>query len=112
MVQLTYKHRILLGFPVANHKSSTKRARSAIVKRDHNSQYLGSVRTSIKRFRFALEALKAGTEKDIKKVEALLSKAQELLMKASSKGIVHKKAASRKISRLAQATKSVTGTKK
>jgi small subunit ribosomal protein S20 len=112
MVQLTYKHRILLGFPVANHKSATKRARSAIVKRDHNSQYLASVRTSVKRFRFALEALKAGTEKDIKKVETLLSKAQEMLMKASSKGIVHKKAASRKVSRLALATKSVTGTKK
>lgn len=97
---------------MANHKSATKRARAAIVKRDRNSQYLASVKTAVKRFRFALEGLKAGTEKDIKKVESLLSKAQEMLMKASSKGVVHKKAANRKISRLAQAKKSVAGAKK
>ncbi len=96
---------------MANHKSSTKRARAALVKRDNNSQYLGSVKTAVKRFRFALEALKAGTEKDIKKVETLLAKAQEMLMKASSKGVVHKKAASRKVSRLAHAKKSVTDSK-
>ena len=96
---------------MANHKSSTKRARAALVKRDNNSQYLGSVKTAVKRFRFALEALKAGTEKDIAKVETLLSKAQEMLMKASSKGVVHKKAASRKVSRLAHAKKSVTDSK-
>ncbi len=97
---------------MANHKSSTKRARAALVKRDNNSQYLGSVKTAVKRFRFALEALKAGTEKDIAKVETLLSKAQEMLMKASSKGVVHKKAASRKVSRLAHAKKTVTDSKK
>jgi small subunit ribosomal protein S20 len=97
---------------VANHKSSTKRARADIVKRDHNSQYLSSVRTAIKRFRVSLDALKAGTEKDVKTVEALLSKAQEMLMKASSKGVVPKKTASRKVSRLALAKKSVVGVKK
>jgi ribosomal protein S20 len=32
-------------------------------------------------------------------------------MKASSKGVVHKKAASRKVSRLAHAKKAVTGKK-
>ena len=100
-----------MGFPVANHKSATKRARSALVKRDRNSQYLASVRTAVKRFRFALEGLKAGTEKDIKKVEGALSKAQELLMKAASKGVVHKKAASRKVSRMTQAKKAVTDKK-
>ena len=102
----------LLGFSVANHKSSTKRARAAIGKRDRNSQYLAGVKTAVKRLRFAIAGLKAGTDKDVKKVEALLSKAQELLMKAASKGVVHKKAASRKVSRLTQATKAVTGAKK
>ena len=97
---------------MANHKSSTKRARSDRVKRDRNSQYLTSVRTAVKRFRFALAALKAGTEKDIAKVDALLSKAQEMLMKAGSKGVMHKKAASRRVSRLALSKKSAVGTNK
>ena len=100
-----------MGLPVANHKSSTKRARSSAVKRDRNSQYLSSIRTAVKRYRFALEALKSGTEKDAKKVEGLFVNAQEMLMKAASKGIIHKKNASRRVSRLAQATKTVTGTK-
>lgn len=97
---------------MANHKSATKRARSALVKRDRNTQYLASVKTTVKRLRFAIAGLKAGTDKDVKKVEALLSKAQEMLMKAASKGVMHKKSASRKVSRLTQATKAAAGTKK
>jgi small subunit ribosomal protein S20 len=97
---------------VANHKSSTKRARAALVKRDRNSQYLASVKTTVKRLRFAIAGLKAGTDKDAQKVEALLRKAQEMLMKAASRGVIHKKAASRKVSRLTQATKDVTGRSK
>ena len=97
---------------MANHKSSTKRARSSAVKRDHNSQYLSSIRTAIKRCRFAIEALKAGTEKDAKKVQDLFATAQEMLHKGASKGIIHRKNASRRVSRLAHATKTVLGTKK
>ncbi len=97
---------------MASHKSAIKRARAAVVKRDRNSQYLSSVKTTVKRLRFAIAGLKAGTDKDIKKVEALLSKAQEMLMKAASRGVMHKKAASRKVSRLTLATKEVTGQKK
>jgi small subunit ribosomal protein S20 len=97
---------------VASHKSAIKRARAAVVKRDRNSQYLSSVKTTVKRLRFAIAGLKAGTDKDIKKVEALLSKAQEMLMKAASRGVMHKKAASRKVSRLTLATKEVTGQRK
>jgi small subunit ribosomal protein S20 len=97
---------------VANHKSATKRARAALGKRDRNSQYLSSVKTTVKRLRFAIAGLKAGTDKDAQKVEALLRKAQEMLMKAASRGVMHKKAASRKVSRLTQATKDVTGRSK
>lgn len=97
---------------MANHKSSTKRARSSAVKRDRNSQYLSSIRTAIKRCRFAIEALKAGTEKDAKKVEALLATAQEMLHKGASKGVIHRKNASRRVGRLANATKTALGTKK
>ncbi|MEI6833391.1 MAG: 30S ribosomal protein S20 [bacterium] len=97
---------------MANHKSATKRARAALVKRDRNSQYLSSVKTTVKRLRFAIAGLKAGTDKDAQKVEALLRKAQEMLMKAASRGVMHKKAASRKVSRLTQATKDATGRSK
>lgn len=97
---------------MANHKSATKRARAALVKRDRNSQYLASVKTTVKRLRFAIAGLKAGTDKDAQKVEALLRKAQEMLMKAASRGVMHKKAASRKVSRLTQATKDATGRSK
>ena len=111
MIQLFHNLSNFLGLPVADHKSSIKRARSSAVKRDHNSQYLSSIRTAIKRYRFALEGLKSGTEKDVKKVESLFVFAQEMLMKAASKGIIHKKNASRRVSRLAHATKAVTGAK-
>ncbi len=97
---------------MANHKSSTKRARSSAVKRDHNSQYLSAIRTAIKRCRFAIDALKAGTEKDANKVTDLFAKAQEMLHKGASKGILHRKNASRRVSRLAHATKTATGNKK
>lgn len=97
-----------LGYSVANHKSSVKRARSSEVKRSRNSNYLASIRTAVKRCKFAVQALKAGTEKDIKKVEALFASAQEMLHKGASKGILHRKNASRRVSRLAHAVKTAT----
>ncbi|NBQ53451.1 MAG: 30S ribosomal protein S20, partial [Proteobacteria bacterium] len=39
---------------MANHKSSEKRARSTEKKRQRNSNYLSSVRTAVKKYRFAL----------------------------------------------------------
>ena len=97
---------------MANHKSSVKRARSSATKRDANSQYLSSIRKAVKRCRFAIEALKAGTEKDAKKVQDLFSKAQEMLQKGASKGLIHRKNASRRVSRLCIATKTAMGTNK
>lgn len=82
------------------------------MKREANSQYLSAIRTAIKRCRFAIEALKAGTDKDPKKVEELFAKAQEMLHKGASKGILHRKNASRRVSRLCLATKGALGTKK
>lgn len=94
---------------MANHKSCEKRARSSNVKHDRNTQYLSSIRTAVKRCKFAIEAVKAGTEKDLTKVQGLFAKAQEMLHKGASKGIIHRKNASRRVSRLALATKAVTG---
>lgn len=92
---------------MANHKSSEKRARSSLVKKERNSNYLSSIRTAVKRAKFAIEQLKAGTEKDPTKAQALLGKAQEMLQKGASKGVIHKKNAGRRVSRLALSIKSV-----
>lgn len=96
---------------MAYHKSSVKRARSSAVKRDRNSQYLSAIRTAVKRVRFAIEAVKSGTDKDTAKLQSLFSKAQEMLHKGATKGVIHRKNASRRVSRLAVATKAVLGAK-
>lgn len=91
---------------MANHKSSEKRARSSERKRQRNNQYLSSVRTAVKKYRFALNGLTAGTGEDAKKVLDLLNKAQSALAKAAAKGLLHKNNASRSIARLTKAFKS------
>lgn len=98
---------------MANHKSSEKRARSDRKKAEQNSQYLSAVKTAVKRFRFAVNGLKSGTESDLKAVETLFSKAQAMLSKAAQKGYLHKNNASRKVARLASAMKDIAsgGTK-
>ncbi len=90
---------------MANHKSSEKRARSTEKKRQRNSNYLSSVRTAVKKYRFALNGLAAGTGEEAAKVMELLTKAQSALAKAASKGLLHKNNASRSIGRLTQAFK-------
>jgi small subunit ribosomal protein S20 len=93
---------------VANHKSCVKRARSSAVKRDRNAQYDSAIRTAVKRCKAAIQGVAAGTEKDAAKVQALFAKAQEMLHKGASKGVIHRKNASRRISRLALSVKSAS----
>lgn len=90
---------------MANHKSSEKRARSSERKRQRNSNYLSSVRTAVKKYRFALNGLAAGTGEEGAKVLELLTKAQSALAKAAAKGLLHKNNAARSIARLTQAFK-------
>jgi len=87
---------------VANHVSSEKRARQAEVRRTHNRQYLSSVRTAVKKFRFAINGLEAGTMTDATKLQELFTNAQSMLAKAAAKGMIHSNNAARKIARLAQ----------
>lgn len=97
---------------MANHKSSEKRARSSERKRQRNSNYLSSVRTAVKKYRFALNGLASGTGEEAAKVLDLLNKAQSALAKAGAKGLLHKNNAARSIARLTQAFKGLekTGT--
>jgi small subunit ribosomal protein S20 len=95
---------------VANHKSSEKRARSSERKRQRNSNYLSSVRTAVKKYRFALNGLSVGTGEEAAKVRDLLAKAQSALSKAAAKGLLHKNNAARSIARLTQAFKGLEKT--
>jgi small subunit ribosomal protein S20 len=80
---------------VANHKSAEKRARQRIKRNQRNKRVLGALRTTLKKARTAVD----GTVKDAKEqVAAAIS----LIDKAVSKGVMHKKTASRLISRLAK----------
>ncbi len=81
---------------MANHKSALKRARQNIIRRDRNR----SVKTRIKNVVKDIRQLVEENAPD----EALktLNKAQSIIDKAAKKGVIHKKTASRKISRLTQ----------
>jgi len=78
---------------VANVASAEKRNRQRIKRRARNQFHLSTMRTHVKRVRVAIEA-KDG------KVAEILKAAVAVIDKAASKGVIDKKAASRKISRL------------
>lgn len=85
---------------MANHKSAKKRARQDIRKNKINHNYIAGVRTAVKSFRAAAQDLIDGVQADEKVVQGLFHKAQSKLMKAATKGVLHKNNASRRVSRL------------
>lgn len=79
---------------MANHPSAEKRNRQRIVKTARNRAIKSAVRTLVKRVRTAIHA------KDKEAATVALKAATVALDRASSKGAVHSKAASRTIGRL------------
>ena len=84
---------------MANIKSVRKRARQAIVRRDHNMGLRTSVRSAIKRVKKAV----AAGNKDA--AAASLRESQRVIDRIVAKGILHRNAGDRHKSRLAQAVK-------
>jgi small subunit ribosomal protein S20 len=82
---------------LANTASSEKRNRQSQKRRARNVGVRSSVKTAVKKLR---EALDAGDTAAAKKA---LPGAEKALASAASKGVLHKNAASRRISRLAHA---------
>jgi small subunit ribosomal protein S20 len=80
---------------LANHKSALKRAKQSEVQRVINTGYKTRVKNVVKEVR---SAIAEGTGDQAKET---LKKAVSVLQKTASKGVIHKKKASRKISRLA-----------
>ena len=84
---------------MANIQSAEKRNRQRIKRRNRNQYHLTTMRTYVKRVRTALEAKDAG------KAGEALKAAVSIIDKAAQKGVIHKSAAARKISRLTLAVR-------
>ncbi len=85
---------------MANHKSAEKRNRQSQVRRLRNKINKSKMKTAIRKID---EAVVAGSADE---AQEALNKAIPVIAKTASKGTIHKKNASRKISRL---TKRVNG---
>ncbi len=79
---------------MANHKSAEKRNRQSQVRRLRNKINKSKMKTAIRKID---EAVVAGSADEAREA---LSKAIPVIAKTASKGTIHKKTASRKISRL------------
>ncbi len=79
---------------MANHKSAEKRNRQSIIRRLRNRANRTRMRNAIKTVDTAIEA---GSQED---AQTALKVAVPLIAKTASKGTIHKKNASRKVSRL------------
>jgi small subunit ribosomal protein S20 len=76
-------------------KSGIKRHRQSLKRRARNTVVKSDLKTQLKKFEVALEG------GDLKAAEQALRETESKLMKAASKGVLHKKTASRKAGRLA-----------
>lgn len=79
---------------MATHKSAIKRANQSEVRRVRNRARKTVVKNVVKRVRVALAS------KSVEEAQAALTQAIPVIDKAASKGTLHRKTASRKISRL------------
>lgn len=84
---------------MANVPSAEKRNRQRIKRRARNLKHLVPMRTRVKRARNALDSVKDSPEA----VEPAIIAALRELARAAQKGVIHKKTAARKISRLTKA---------
>lgn len=79
---------------MANTKSAQKRSRQTIRKTARNKSVLNAMKSSIK----AAKASKTSKNADAGAIKLAIS----TIMKAASKGVIHKKTASRYVSRLSK----------
>lgn len=88
---------------MANTSSAKKAARKMIRRNEINTARKSHMKTEV---RAVEEAIASG---DKGKAEAALKAVQPILMRTAQKGIVHKKTASRKVSRLTARVKALAG---
>lgn len=90
---------------MANTKSAEKRNRQALKRRARNTTVRTTVKTAVK------QAREAVASKDPQKAAEALKVAEKQLGKAASKGVMHKRTVSRRISRLAKAANATKAAK-
>jgi len=81
---------------LANHKSAIKRARQNIIRQNRNKSVKTRTKNIVKSVRSAVD------QNDSDLAINRLNTAKSMLAKAAKKGVIHKNAASRKISRLSK----------
>ena len=81
---------------MANHKSAIKRARQNIIRQNRNKSVKTRTKNIVKSVRSAVD------QNDSDLAINRLNTAKSMLAKAAKKGVIHKNAASRKISRLSK----------
>ncbi|MBW1892093.1 MAG: 30S ribosomal protein S20 [Deltaproteobacteria bacterium] len=86
---------------MANHKSAIKRARQNEIKRVRNKVVRTGTKSIIKKVRAAVG------ENSAKKAMTELNNAKSVIDRAAQRGILHKKNAARKISRLTKLVNSI-----
>ncbi len=87
---------------MANHKSAEKRARQNEDRRMRNKAVKTRVKSVVREVREAV------SEKSPETMPSSLKAAQSAIDKAVKKGVLHKRTAARKISRLVKLSKTVT----
>lgn len=80
---------------MANHKSAVKRHRQSLERRARNRVIKSRVKNAVKSVQAAIDQ-----NSDPEALRATLKEASSMLSRAAVKGTIHKKNASRKISRL------------
>jgi len=88
---------------LATHKSAIKRAKQNEIRNLGNKSNRTRVKNVIKQVRAAVD------EKSAEKARAALATAVPVIQKAAKQGAIHRKNASRKISRLAKQVNVITG---
>ncbi len=86
---------------MANHKSAVKRARQSVKRNLRNRAQFSAARGTVKKAEAALAA------KDVATAAPSLKMAESALARLAQKGVIKKKTASRKISRLTKRLKTL-----
>ena len=91
---------------MANHKSAIKRNKQSLLRRDRNRANRTKVKNAVKKVDAAMEV-----EGSVEKAQEALLAAVPVIERAAVKGAFHKKAASRKVSRLTKRVNKFAGSK-
>ncbi len=83
-------------------KSGIKRQRQNLKRRERNTAVKSDLKTQLKKFESVLES------KDVNAAQQALRETETKLRKAASKGVMKKKTASRKVSRLSKRVSSLS----